>query len=69
MWRHSSATSGPGTTETYTAFHPDFLKDAAKALDKLVRATCAPLPRRHKPGGFSFPPDDDEEFRGGGGNA
>jgi integrase len=30
----------PGTTETYIAFHPDYLKDAAKALDKLVRATA-----------------------------
>lgn len=29
-----------GTTETYTAFHPDYLKAAAKALDKLVRATA-----------------------------
>ena len=38
----------PGTTETYTAFDPGYLKGAAKALDKLVRATCAPLPVRRK---------------------
>ena len=29
-----------GSTETYTAYDPDYLKDAAKALDKLVRATA-----------------------------
>jgi hypothetical protein len=33
----------PGTTEAYAAFHPDYLKDGTKALDKLVQATCAPL--------------------------
>jgi integrase len=38
----------PGSTETYTAYDPDYLKDAAKALDKLVRASCAPLPTRRK---------------------
>src|ERR1700755_960096 len=40
--------SAAGTTETYTVFDPDYLKDAANALEKLVRASCAPLARRSK---------------------
>ena len=36
----------PGTTETYTAFHRDYLNDAANALDELVRTVCVPLPHR-----------------------
>lgn len=36
----------PGTTEVYTAFHPDYLKDAGEALEKLVSQVCNPLPVR-----------------------
>jgi hypothetical protein len=36
----------PGVTETYTAFHPDYLKSPSRALDKLVCASCERLPQR-----------------------
>jgi hypothetical protein len=36
----------PGVTELYTAFDPAYLQDAAKALDKLVRAVCVRMPVR-----------------------
>jgi hypothetical protein len=36
----------PGVTELSTAFDPAYLKDAAKALDKLVRAACVRMPTR-----------------------
>lgn len=38
----------PGTSETYTAFHPDYLKEASEALEKLVRSTCIALPVREE---------------------
>jgi hypothetical protein len=36
----------PGVTELYTAVDPAYLKNAAKALDKLVRAVCVRMPIR-----------------------
>jgi len=37
-----------GSTETYTAYDPEYLEAAAEAPEELVRANCAPLPFRRK---------------------